>query len=120
MVRTDSSGLDRAGYNSGKRIIMRSFIDKTGKVIDCTTEHIIFCRKVLHKRYGSYLQQNIRVMGFKDYMVIETHQIQITTDQLKAIRKLYREYRCLSFFAEIGTERISRINDLKNFTEIGG
>lgn len=99
---------------------MRSFIDKAGKVIDCTTEHRIYCRKVLHKNYRVYLQHNIRAAGFHGCMIIETKQKHITACQLKAVRRLYREYRCFNFYANISDVEIGKINDLKNFLETGG
>ncbi len=99
---------------------MRSFIDKAGKVIDCTADHVVFCRKVLHKRYPAYLLQNIRVAGSGEYMVVETWQKSITAAQLKTIRRLYKEYGYADFYAEIwDSEYVCKINDLKNFTKVG-
>lgn len=83
---------------------MRSFIDKNGRVIGEGSDHADYCKRILKTTLKRYLIQNIRVKQHRDILTIETLQKTITPDQLKAIRKIYRDYRCLELIAVVDHE----------------
>ncbi len=83
---------------------MKSFIDKNGRVLIIGGDHASYCRHALSTTLRGYLQNNIRVKQHRDELCIETLQKYITPDQLKTIRKIYRDYRCLELIAVVDHE----------------
>ena len=96
---------------------MRSFVDKKGRVLIIGGDHAHYCRYKLKTTLRKYLQSNIRVKQHRDELCIETLQKHITDSQLKAIRKLYKEYRCLELIAGVDYKLYRTIRELpKNKT----
>ncbi len=83
---------------------MRSFIDKNGQVLIIGGDHASYCRHALSTTLRKYLPTNIRVKQHRDVLCIETLQKYITPNQLKVIRKIYRDYRCLELIAVVNHE----------------
>jgi len=92
---------------------MRLFIDKSGKVstIDAA-DHARHCKdnKTTLKKF---IKSNIRVKVFKGVLAVETMQKTINAGQLRAIRKLYREYNCFDFVGSINRVYVDNIRKLK-------
>lgn len=91
---------------------MRSFIDKKGRILTTSGDHAHYCRYVLKTTLRKYLLSNIRVKQHRDELCIETLQKYITDSQLKAIRKLYKDYRCLELIAGINYKLYRTVHEL--------
>ncbi len=89
---------------------MRYFISKTGSV-QTVDDHTMYCKQVLHTTLARHLQSTIRVKQHKDYMVVETLQHSITASQHRAIKRLYRQHRCLELIAVVRQVQVSNLKD---------
>ena len=80
---------------------MRSFIDKQGRELVAIGDHVSHCRRILKITLKRYLLQNIRVKQHRDILWVDTLQKTITDSQLRTIRKIYKDYRCLELVAVV-------------------
>ncbi len=89
---------------------MRFFIDKTGNAKFLTCSHDKECghQKTTLKRH---LLRNVRIAINKNVLAAELTG-KITDLQRRAIRKLYKEYRCFDFVAMINGKYV---NEIKGF-----
>ncbi len=94
---------------------MKAFINRGGIVLELTETHQQYCTR---KRLGlaRYLKDNIRVATFKGVIACETLQKTLTDTQLKAIKKLYKEYRCHKIEAGINGQIIKELKELIRVT----
>lgn len=92
---------------------MRLFIDKAGKVSTITAaDHARHCKdnKTTLKKF---IKTAIRIKVYKGVLAVETLQKTINAGQLRAIRKLYREYNCFDFVGSIDGVYTDNIRKLK-------
>ena len=81
-------------------------------------DHAQYCKQVLHTTLARYIRTVIRVKYHRDYLVIETLQRTITPAQHQAIKRLYRQHRCLELIAVIGRVQV-RVDDLRHCVSSG-
>lgn len=90
---------------------MRSFIDKQGRELTMSGDHASYCR-ILKTTLRKYLLNNIRVKQHRDILWVETLQKYITDSQLKTIKKIYKDYRCLELVAAVNRELYRTVHEL--------
>ncbi len=91
---------------------MRAFIDKRGQVLIIGGDHASHCRMIFRTTLRKYLLNNIRVKQYRDVLCIEALQKTVTDSQLKAIRKIYKDYRCLELIAGVNHKLYRTIHEL--------
>ena len=95
---------------------MRYFIDKGGTVNHIFEEHRLYCKR-RKTSLVRYIRTAIRIKVHKGTLAVETLQKTINAGQLKAIRKLYREYNCFDFVCSINNSYFTELSGLKAFVK---
>ncbi len=88
---------------------MRLFIDQHGKIDTLVCDHEIYCRMFCGVSLLKYLKTNVRIATHGEVFAAETRQKKLSDDQIRTIRREFRQSGCFEFIGAIGGKLIPHI-----------
>ncbi len=92
---------------------MRLFIDQYGKTETLVCDHAIHCSRIIHTTLFKHLQTNVRIATHGETFAAETRQKKLTDDQIKTIRREFRQSRCFEFIGSVDGKLLRNIKEIK-------
>lgn len=77
------------------------FVTGDGEIIDTGADHVIYAQRILKKNLGIAMKKLIRVQIYDRFFCFESNQEELTDSQQRALRKLYKNHRCIGYTGRV-------------------